>query len=468
MEYADLATRAQIDVEGLVVDSDVPAAELRAAHAQQNAIQLSFTPASFAGSGTGQAVLADGAPAQATVHVSALDLAQALAIARRKVPGLDALESARDMSGSPRRQSSPGTGRPRSTSRSRAARSSTQLPGPWSCRRAHVALTAWDSSRQGERPRRRFDADDAHAQIELTDPTRLTAASARATLDLAQWFPWLAARLPLEVVEAMSGKVEVTLKRLALRFDRPQQADFEAVATPRNVSASLKALPGRLRHGHRTRRDNAAAPELGSLRESLGESKFVDVRAELELKPQPRVLAASGRASVELAQWLPMLRLDDVTTLTGKLDVALARLALRFDRPQDAAFRGHCHAARRERDAQDAAVAARAFRGSVRVDSHDRSNRRCRGAPARCRYPGFGDRRAPKPSLDVALSQGTLGEKAVRWALERAGIAARFEPRTPLRFSAPRVAWAAQGPGSGCPHRLRRRPGARRRARLAP
>ena len=30
MEYADLATRAQIDVEGLVVDSDVPAAELRA------------------------------------------------------------------------------------------------------------------------------------------------------------------------------------------------------------------------------------------------------------------------------------------------------------------------------------------------------------------------------------------------------------------------------------------------------
>ena len=50
-----------------------------------------------------------------------------------------------------------------------------------------------------------------------------------------------------------------------------------------------------------------------------------------------------------------------------------------------------------------------------------------------------------KPSADLVLSQGTLGEKAVRWALERAGVPARFEPRTPLRFSAPRVAWAAQG-----------------------
>ena len=202
----------------------------------------------------------------------------------------------RDRSGSPRRQSSPGTGRPRSTSRSRAARSSTQLPGPWSCSARTWRSPAWDSSRQGERPRRRFSLDDAHAQIELTDPTRLTAASARATLDLAQWFPWLSG-----AAAAGSGRGDVRQGRSHAQapgaaLDRPQQADFEAVATPRNVSASLRALPGRLRHGHRTRRDNAAAPELGSAARVSG-------RVEVCRRPRRAgVEAATARARSERAR----------------------------------------------------------------------------------------------------------------------------------------------------------------------
>ena len=450
MEYADLATRAQVDVEGLVVDSDVPAAELRVQlHAQQNAIHAEFHSRIVSlAAAQGKLVLADGAPAQATVHVSALDLAQALAIARRKVPGLDALESAKGQVWLTANAVLAGDWQAEiDVTKSSGALKLTQLPWAVVVQRAHVALSPHRirvDKASGHVGASAFD--DAHAQIELTDPARLTAASAHATLDLKQWFPWLAARLPLEMVEAMSGKVEVTLKRLALRFDRPQQADFEAVATPRNVSASLKAFPGRLRMDTGRIAITPRRLSMAALRGSLGESKFVDVRAELELKPQPRVLAASGRASVELAQWLPILRLDDVTTLTGKLDVALARLALRFDRPRDA----HFEAIATPRDVSATLKMLPSplalSGGSVRVDSTTAriDDVAVRLLDAATRVSGTVALR--KPSLDVALSQGTLGEKAVRWALERAGIAARFEPRTPLRFSAPRVAWAAQGP----------------------
>ena len=449
MEYADLATRAQIDVEGLVVDNDVPAAELRMQlHAQQKAIQVDFHSRIVSlAAAQGKLVLADGAPPQATVHVSALDLAQALAIARRKVPGLGALESAEGHVWLTANAVLAEDWQAEiDVTKSSGALKLAQLPWAVAVQRAHVALTPHGirvgkaSGHVGASP-----FDDAQAQIELSDPTRLTAASAHAMLDLDQWFPWLAARLPLEAVDAMSGKVEVTLKRLALRFDRPQQADFDAVAKPHNVSASLKALPGTVRIDTGRVAVTPRRLSIAALRGSLGDSKFTDIGAELELKPQPRVLAARGRASVELAQWLPMLALDDVTSLTGKLDVALARLALRFDRPKDADF--EAIATPREVSATlkmlPSPIALSG--GSVRVDSTtariDQVAVRLLDAATRV----SGTVALGKPSADLVLSQGTLGEKAVRWTLERAGVPARFEPRTPLRFSAQRVAWAAQG-----------------------
>jgi hypothetical protein len=50
-----------------------------------------------------------------------------------------------------------------------------------------------------------------------------------------------------------------------------------------------------------------------------------------------------------------------------------------------------------------------------------------------------------KPALELALTEGAAGEKIVQWALERGELAPRFEPRTPLRFAAKRVAWSPQG-----------------------
>src|SRR6185436_8442578 len=84
---------------------------------------------------------------------------------------------------------------------------------------------------------------DAAARIELTAPMRLSAASGKATLKLEQWFPWLRTKAPLDDIASLSGGVELALNRLALRFDRPQDADYDAVLKPDKVSAGLKMLP---------------------------------------------------------------------------------------------------------------------------------------------------------------------------------------------------------------------------------
>jgi hypothetical protein len=39
---------------------------------------------------------------------------------------------------------------------------------------------------------------------------------------------WLQTRLPLEEVSSVSGSADVALNRLALRFDKPEAADFDA------------------------------------------------------------------------------------------------------------------------------------------------------------------------------------------------------------------------------------------------
>ena len=47
--------------------------------------------------------------------------------------------------------------------------------------------------------------------------------------------------------------------------------------------------------------------------------------------------------------------------------------------------------------------------------------------------------------MDLALVEGVAGEKIVQWALEQGAVPPRFEPKTPLRFAAQRIAWAPKG-----------------------
>jgi hypothetical protein len=124
--------------------------------------------------------------------------------------------------------------------------------------------------------------------------------------------------------------VDVVLKRLALRFDRPADADFDVVAKPNKVSASLKMLP---------------AP----------------------------------------------VSVDGGSVQAGPAQVRLARLGVAM------------------LDARAAVSGTFSVRNSA---------------------------------IELAVADGFTGEKLVRWGFERGELPARLAPRTPLRFSAQRIAWA--------------------------
>jgi hypothetical protein len=173
-----------------------------------------------------------------------------------------------------------------------------------------------------------------NAQIELGKAARVSSASGRATLELAQWFPWLQRKLPLEKIGPVSGGAEVTLNRLALRFDDPLAADYDAVAVPRKVSIAVKTLPA------------AVSVDGGSVRAAAGQVTLEKVAAQM---------------------------LDANAVVSGKISLKTR-------------------------------------------------------------------------AVELALAEGIAGERLVRWTMEHREVPPRLEPKTPLRFSAQRIFWAPQSP----------------------
>ncbi len=338
LEYQDLVARATIALDGLVLDKDVPAAALRM---QVSADAKSALEYQFDGSlGTlvamkGRFVLPAGKPPELAAELSRFDLAQALAIARLKGARLDVIEAAEgNLSGRLTASLGPSWQLHLDVVGSDAAVKLAPLPWKLSAHAAQVTVTGERvrvTGLRGALGESRFS--NAAFQIDLDQPARLSAASGQATLKIEQWFPWLQTQVPLEEVAALTGSIDVALHRLALRFDRPEALDFDAAVTPRNVSATLKALPA------------PVSVAGGSLR------------------------AGPERVSLE------------------KLAVAML-------------------------DARALVSGSFTFKNSA---------------------------------LDLALGDGAVGEKLVRWALERAGAPQRLEPKTPLRFAAQRIAWAPQG-----------------------
>jgi len=161
------------------------------------------------------------------------------------VPKLDGIEAAEGrLSASAAVQIGPPWQARVELTKSNAAVKLAALPWKVSAQAARVVITgkqvqvAGANGAVGDSP-----FSDAAAQLELAGPMRLSAASGKATLKLEQWFPWLRTRAPLDQVASLSGSVNVALNRLALRFDRPQEVDFDAVVKPDQVSAGLKLLP---------------------------------------------------------------------------------------------------------------------------------------------------------------------------------------------------------------------------------
>ena len=338
IEYADLSARLDVALDGVVIDKDIPAASLRAQLRTdaKTTIECDFDgSAGSLAAAKGKVLLPAGQPLQVTASLSGVDVAQAIAIAKRKVSGLDVLESAE---GRVAANASFTFGSAWQLDveilKSDAALKLTLLPWKLSPQAARVSV-APDHVRVAGLRGTLGDStfENAAGRIDFGKSARVSAASGNATLNLEQWFPWLQTKVPLDDVASLSGSVDVALSRLALRFNRPAEVDFEAVATPRKVSAALKMLPA------------AVTADGGAVR-------------------------------------------------IGPKDIVLKNVAA-------------------------AMLDARAsVSGSFTVKNS---------------------------ALELSLAEGLTGEKLVHWAMEQGQLPARFEPKTPLRFAARRIAWEPKG-----------------------
>ena len=455
VDYADLAARATVAVEALTLDKEIPPAMLRAKLRTdgKSALEGDFdgSVGAVVPAAKGRLLAPAGKPPELAAELSGVDLAQALAIARRKVPGLDAIESAQGRLSAKVDASLASAWQLRlDIVQSNAAVKLAQLPWELSAHGAKLALTGERvnvTDLKGSLGNSTFS--NAALQVELAQPARLAAASARATLDLAQLFPWLQTKLPLQELSSVSGSADVTLNRLALRFDKPEAVDFDAVVQPRNVGATLKELPGAINIAAGEIRADSKRVRITALNGSLGKSSFSDAALQVDLGKAPGIASGSARATLQLDQWFPWLQkkipLDEVSSVTGRAEVNLNRLALRFDKPAAADYdvavtpRGVSAVLK----ALPGAVTADG--GSVRAGPKQATLENIAVAMLDARTRVSGTVGIAKPAVELALAEGTAGEKIVQWGLARGELPPRFEPRTPLRFAAKRVAWVPEG-----------------------
>jgi hypothetical protein len=454
VEYADLSARGGLTVDGLAPDKDVPPAALRAQLRTDgsSALECDFdgSVGALVAAIKGKLLLPAARPPELAAEITGIDVARALALARAKGVAIDVIEAAEGkVSLATKVVLDERWLLDLNIVKSDAAIKLAQLPWKVSPRAARVGVSnerVTVSGLEGFVEKSAFSAVDADVDL---GNKRLASASGRARLELEQWFPWLRKTLPLEEIASLSGQADVVLNRLALRFDRPAEADFDALVTPRKVSAAVKPLPVPVSVTSGTVRVGAKRVLLHDVAGSLGDSPFSKVAAQIELVKTPRVSSASARASVRLDQWLPWLReklpLEEVASVSGWADIDLKALALRFDRPAEADYRVVVTPRR-------VSAALKALPDSVAVDGGSVQvgpkqlgfeNVPVAMLDARTRLSGSFD--VKNSSIDVALADGTAGEKIVQWALERAAIPPRLEPRTPLRFAARRVAWAPKG-----------------------
>ena len=194
VDYADLAARAAIALEALVIDKDIPPATLRARLSTdgKSAIEGDFDGniGAVVTTAKGKLLAPAGKPPLLAAELSGVDLAQVLAIARRKVDGLDVIESAQGgLSAKVGASFEPAWLLQLDILQSNAAVKLDAAAVGLSAQSAKVALTGERvhvTDLKGALGSSTFSG--AAAQVELAQPVRLSGASGRATLDLAQIF----------------------------------------------------------------------------------------------------------------------------------------------------------------------------------------------------------------------------------------------------------------------------------------
>ena len=456
VEYADLSASGTVALEELSADPDLAPATLRARLRTDGSIALecefdgrlgTLLPAA-----KGRLLLPAGQPPQLAAELTGVDVAQAIALARRKGAPLDVVQSAHG------KISAKGTatlGPPWLLSleivKSDAAISVAQLPWKLSVHAAKVALSrerVLVTEAKGVLGGSSFE--NAATQIDFGGKPVVSSASGRGTLQVEQWLPWLKGKLPLHQIVSASGRVDVVLHRLTLPLDRPAALDFDAVATARKLRATLQGLPDPVNVAAGTVRGGPRRVRVEKAQGSVGNSTFAAVNAQIELGKAARVSSASGRATLELAQWFPWLErklpLEKIGPVSGRAEVILNHLALRFDDPAAADYDAVAVPRKVSIAVKTLPAAVSVDGGSVRAAAGQVTLDKVAAQMLDANAVVSGKIALKTRAIELALAEGIAGERLVRWTMERRELPPRLEPKTPLRFSAQRVFWAPQSP----------------------
>ena len=253
--------------------------------------------------------------------------------------------------------------------------------------------------------------------------------SARATAELTDFE---LARLELPV--SVEGKVSL---KASARLEQTWQAQLEVTKT--DAAIKVDALPWKIEPRSARVTVTPGRILVAGVDGSLGKSSFSGLAAELDGK---QILSGSGRANVALGDWLPLLKREEIVSVDGTADVALNRLAMRFDRPADAEYDALVTPRKVSAALKMLPAPVAADGGTIRVVSGQARLDKVAATLLDANVTVSG---SVGKSIELALSNGVTGEKLVRWALEKAALPARFEPKTPLRFAAQRVAWKPDG-----------------------
>jgi hypothetical protein len=456
MEYADLSASGTVALDELSADPDLAPATL---HARLRTDGSTALECEFDGrlgtllpAAKGRLLLTAGKPPQLAAELTGVDVAQGIALARRKGAPLDVLESAE---GKVSAKATATLGPPWLLSleivKSDAAVRLAQLPWKLSLHAAKVALSrerVLVTEAKGVLGSSSFE--NAATQIDFGGKPVVSSASGRATLQVEQWLPWLKGKRPLDQIVSASGRVDVVLHRLTLPLDRPAALDFDAVATARKLRATLQGLPDPVNVAAGTVRAGPRRVRVEKAQGSVGNSTFAAVNAQIELGKAARVSSASGRATLELAQWFPWLQrklpLEKFGPVSGGAEVTLNRLALRFDDPLAADYDAVAVPRKVSIAVKTLPAAVSVDGGSVRAAAGQVTLEKVAAQMLDANASVSGKISLKTRAVELALAEGIAGERLVRWTMERREVPPRLEPKTPLRFSAQRIFWAPQSP----------------------
>ena len=188
---------------------------------------------------------------------------------------------------------------------------------------------------------------------------------------------------------------------------------------------------------------------------AIGGSTVSEAGVALTLGAHPTLQGGSARVRVALPEVLAWLKrqdalqdpLQDLLGVRGAAEVTLHDLSGRLDRPQAFAFDASIAPVKVRIETSLLPAPLALTSGTARLTrEHVLLDRLVVGMlDSRAAVSGRIDAYQTRdPVVDLSIADGVAGEQLVGWGLREIEFPERFDPKTPLHFSAERVRWRAK------------------------